>query len=104
MRKYFLGLFSLAMAICFNVLQSNTPIPKVVSTTDETPMNWYSVIDDKIVSTTPLHTGKTKSEAIADDPCKDQLAPNCLFGTNASVSLNQDVSNEDSEQLIRRQN
>lgn len=104
MRKYFLGLFSLAMAICFNVLQSNTPIPKANGPVDQTTYDWYQVANNLIISTDPVHVNKTKAQAIADDPCKDQTLVNCLFGTNDEVEEDQNVSGAPTGQLIKKQN
>jgi hypothetical protein len=104
MKKYLVGLFSLALAICFNVLQSNTPIPKESGPADLTTYDWYPVIDDEIVSTIPSHINKTKAQAISDDPCKNQTLVNCLFGTNDEVEEEQDVSEASIDQLIKTQN
>jgi hypothetical protein len=102
MRKYFLGLFSLALAICFNVLQSNKPITDEL---DQTTFNWYPVnASNQIQSTTPKYSSMTKAAVISVDPCKDNVLPNCLYGTNGSVTVGQDISSEPSNQRILKQN
>jgi len=103
MKKYFLGLFSLVLAICFNLLQSNTMIDKENGPTIQTPLNWYPVDeDDEIESTTPLFQNMTKSQVLAVSDCQDLVAPNCLYGTNGSVTVGQNIESQPADQRILR--
>jgi hypothetical protein len=46
----------------------------------------------------------TKGAVIAVDPCKDQVLPNCLYGTNGTVTLGQNISGAPASQRIRKAN
>lgn len=103
MKKYFLGLFSLALAICFNLLQSNITISESERQNLQTTYDWYPVnTNNQISSTTPVYEDMTKDEVFLIDDCQDQVLPNCLFGTNGSVTLLQNISAQPAAQRIRR--
>lgn len=102
MRKYFLGIFSLALAICFNLLQSNITIPKAETQNLQTTYDWYLVnASGQIVNTTPVFEDMTKTEVIDSQDCKDQVLPNCYYGTNGSVTLGQNILGQPAAQRIR---
>ncbi|KYP15217.1 hypothetical protein [Flavihumibacter sp. CACIAM 22H1] len=103
MKKYFVGIFSLVLAICFNLLQSNTPIERNSGPADQSTFDWYQVSDNEISDIDPLHFGKTKTQAIADDPCKDETSVICLYGTNEEVEVGQNVAGAPNDQLIMKQ-
>jgi hypothetical protein len=113
MKKYLPATIAVCLAVSVSILQSYIvkPIQEErirYSWRDqhfETPLNWYTVgSDNKISDTLAVYEDKTKSEVIATDPCKDQVLPNCLFGTNGTVTLGQDISMQPAAQRIRRTN
>jgi hypothetical protein len=102
MKKYFLGLFSLALAICFNLLQSNITIPKAETQNLQTTYDWYLVnASGQIINTTPVFDDMTKADVIGSQDCQDEVLPNCLYGTNGSVTLGQNISGQPAAQRIR---
>ena len=104
MKKNLWGFLAIALAISASILQSYSFKPQEVET-DLTTYNWYQVdANNEISNTTAIYTSKTKGQAISSDACKDQVLPNCLYGTNGSVTLGQDISAEPAAQRIRRQN
>lgn len=103
MKKYFVGIFSLVLAICFNLLQSNTPIERNSGLADQSTFDWYQVSDNEIESTLPIHNDKTKAQAVADDDCKDETSVICLYGTNEEVEVGQNVAGAPNDQLIMKQ-
>lgn len=105
MKKNLWGFLAIALAISASILQSYSFAPKLEDQSDQTTYNWYPVdSDDEISNTTAKYTGKTKAQAISLDPCQDQVLPNCLYGTNGTVTLGQDISAEPAAQRIRKQN
>ena len=105
MKKNLWGFLAIALAISASVLQSYSTIPKQEVQSDLTTYNWYEVdANNEIANTTPKYTAKTKGQAISVDPCKDNILPNCLYGTNGSVTVGQDISAEPAAQRIRKQN
>lgn len=104
MKKHFSGVLATVLAISLCVFQSFTTLNTTAANNDDT-FNWYLVgTDNKISNTSPVFTNKTKTQAISANACKDQVLPNCLYGTNGTVSLGQDISGEPIEQRIRRNN
>lgn len=105
MKKYLFGIIAVGLAISFTLFQSFQTQPKQVGQNAQTTYDWYSVdADSKITSTTPVYNDMLKADVIAVDPCKDQVLPNCLFGTNGTVTLGQDISGQPAAQRIRQQN
>lgn len=103
MKKNLLSFMAIALAISAIVLQSHTSLPKDTVTTDQTTFDWYQVnADDEIINTSPSYSDMTKSAVVGVDPCKDQVLPNCYYGTNGTVTLGQDISGEPSSQKIRK--
>ena len=105
MKKHFFGVLAVVLAISVCVFQSFTTLNTPVANNDDDTFNWYQVgTDNKISNVSPLYTNKTKAQAISANPCKDQVLPNCLYGTNGTVTLGQDISGEPAEQRVRRNN
>jgi hypothetical protein len=105
MKKNSWGFLAIALAISASILQSYSFLPKQEDQSDLTTYNWYPVdANNEISNTTAKYTAKTKGQAISVDPCKDDILPNCLYGTNGSVTLGQDISGEPAAQRIRKQN
>ena len=105
MKKNLWSFLAVILAAGAIVLQSYSSIPKEKMSTDQTAYDWYQVnSSNEIASTTPKYTDITKSSVISADPCKDQVLPNCLYGTNGTVTLGQNIASEPAEQRIRKQN
>lgn len=103
MKKYFSGALAVVLAISLCVFQSFTTLNTKAATNNDDTFNWYMVgTDNKISSVSPLYTNKTKAQAISANPCKDRVLPNCLYGTNGTVTLGQDISGEPAEQRVRK--
>ncbi|KIC89850.1 hypothetical protein [Flavihumibacter sp. ZG627] len=105
MKKYLLGTIAAFLAVGFVLLQSFKTEPKNASQNLQTTYDWYPVgADNKISSTTAVYNDMLKGDVISVDACKDQVLPNCLFGTNGTVTLGQDISGQPASQRIRQQN
>jgi hypothetical protein len=99
MKKYFLGLFAILVAITLN---SFTVTP--LSQTDEDPLNWYRTDEDgRVLTTSPVILSEEKSAVKASVGCSDQSEEFCYYGTQAtSLAENFDASDEPEEQIIMR--
>lgn len=105
MKKYFSGGLAFILAICLCFFQSFTTEKASNNHRALDTFNWYPVnSSNQISSTTPVYTNMLKSDVIAVDPCKDKVLPNCLYGTNGTVTLGQNISGEPASQRIRRTN
>ena len=105
MKKFLPATIAVFLAISVTMLQSYTAKPTGEGKQFETPFDWYPVgSDNKISDTLAVYEDKTKSEVIATDACKDQVLPNCLFGTNGTVTVGQDISMQPAAQRIRKKN
>jgi hypothetical protein len=105
MKKYFSGTLAFILAISLCVLQSFTTAKTTESNESRAGFNWYPVNAlSQISSTTPVYTNMTKAAVVSVDLCKDQVSPDCLFGTNGSVTLGQDISGQPASQRIRQHN
>lgn len=105
MKKYLLGSIAIVMAVSFSLLQSFTTVKNSSSDNFQTTYDWYPVnASSQITSTTPVYEDMVKDDVISVDPCKDEVLPNCLFGTNGTVTLGQDISGQPASQRIRKQN
>jgi len=103
MKKYFLGITAVVFALILVLFQSFTILTRHIELRKDPTFSWYPVDgNNKISSTTPSYVGMTKTNVIAVDPCQDQVLPNCLFGTNGTVTLGQDISGQPAGQRIRR--
>lgn len=104
MKKYFPGAFAVVLAVSLCILQSFTADTTNKDGKALTNFNWYPVdAGSKITSTTPVYTNMSKTSVIAVDPCKDQVLPNCLYGTNGTVTIGQDISGAPASQRIKKQ-
>lgn len=105
MKKYFSAAVAIVLAIGLVIFQSFKTEPRNASQTRETAFDWYPVDgNNKISSTTPVYNDMLKADVISVDPCKDNVLPNCLYGTNGTVTEGQDISGEPISQRIRHSN
>lgn len=105
MKKYLPGALAFLIAVSLSAFQSFTTAKKPIGSRSYANFNWYPVgSDNKISSTTAVYSDMSKADVISTDPCKDQVLPNCLFGTNGTVTLGQDISSQPAAQRIRKQN
>lgn len=104
MKKNVWGILAIALAISAGVLQSY-PTAANKNQPGQTAYDWYPVnSSNQISSTTAVYTNMTKASAKAANDCKDQVLPNCLFGTNGSVTVGQNIADEPADQRVRKQN
>lgn len=105
MKKYFPGTLAVVLAISLCILQSFTTAKTIKGSEGLVNFNWYTVdANSKIVSDVPVYTNMSKTSVVATDPCKDQQLPNCLYGTNGSVTVGQDISGAPASQRIKKAN
>ena len=105
MKKYLPGALAFIIATSLSALQSFTTAHKQREQHPYTNFNWYPVgSDNKISSTTAVYNNMAKADVISTDLCKDQVLPNCLFGTNGTVTLGQDISGQPAAQRIKQHN
>ncbi len=104
MKQYFPGALALIIAISLSAFQSFTTAHKPRGQRPYTTFDWYPVSANKITSTTAVYNAMDKEDVKAVDQCKDAVLPNCLFGTNGTVTLGQDISTQPAAQRIRQHN
>lgn len=105
MKKYFLGGLAFVVAILLCSMQSFTDQKADTNYHALDSFNWYPVnSSNQISSTTPVFVNMTKTVVLTMDVCKDQVLPNCLFGTNGTVTLGQNISGQPASQRIRESN
>jgi hypothetical protein len=105
MKKYLPAALAVVIAVGLSTMQSFTTVSSNKGSNAQASYNWYPVgTNNKILSTTPSYTSMTKTDVIAVDPCKDKVLPNCLFGTNGTVTVGQDISAQPSAQRITHDN
>ncbi len=105
MKKYLPGALAFLIAISLSAFQSFTTVKKHSGQHPYTTFNWYPVgSNNRISSTTAVYNDMAKIDVVTSDNCKDQVLPNCLFGTNGTVTLNQDISGQPAAQRVRQHN
>ncbi len=91
------------LAISASILQSYSSRPAEEDLSKQMVYKWYSVnIFDEITSTLPVFINISKAQALSEHYCRDQVLPNCLYGTNNNVTLYQYIGAEPASQRIRR--
>ena len=103
MKKHLSGALALILAISLCGFQSFTAEKTGNSQRARDSFSWYPVnSSNQISSTTPVYTNMTKAAVVSVDACKDAVLPNCLFGTNGTVTLGENISGQPASQRIRQ--